>query len=107
MFVSVAHLFISRLFAVVCSRVASFLLFFSFLFHSHRVLRLSDDMSLTKIHWDLALCLLFAWVVCYFCIWKGIKSTGKASCASPANTHNAAPYVGCSEPQRQGGPVVK
>lgn len=80
----------------VCKCVSTcciFSFFFS-LSHSYRVLRLSDDMSLTKIHWDLALCLLFAWVVCYFCIWKGIKSTGKASCAPPATTHNAAPYVG-------------
>lgn len=47
--------------------------------HSNRVLRLSDDLSLGKVHWDLALCLLAAWVICYFCIWKGIKSTGKVS----------------------------
>lgn len=46
--------------------------------HSNRVLRLSDEMSMTTLHWDLALCLLLAWVMCYFCIWKGIKSTGKA-----------------------------
>ncbi|KAM4570035.1 sodium- and chloride-dependent GABA transporter 2-like [Odontesthes bonariensis] len=46
-------------------------------FWSNRVLRMSDDMSLGKVHWDLALCLLFAWVICYFCIWKGIKTTGK------------------------------
>uniref|UniRef100_A0A3Q3LTW2 Transporter n=1 Tax=Mastacembelus armatus TaxID=205130 RepID=A0A3Q3LTW2_9TELE len=42
-----------------------------------RVLRMSTDMSLGQVHWDLALCLLAAWVICYFCIWKGIKSTGK------------------------------
>eukprot|EP00064_Thunnus_orientalis_P002224 superscaffoldBa00000155_g2231 len=48
-----------------------------FLPHSNRVLRMSDDMSLGKVHWDLALCLLLAWIICYFCIWKGIKSTGK------------------------------
>ncbi|XP_059162593.1 sodium-dependent proline transporter-like [Physella acuta] len=27
--------------------------------------------------WDLALCLLLAWVICFFCLIKGIKSTGK------------------------------
>ncbi|XP_076578065.1 sodium- and chloride-dependent GABA transporter 2-like [Chaetodon auriga] len=47
-------------------------------FWTNRVLRVSDDMSVTTVHWDLALCLLLAWVMCYFCIWKGIKSTGKA-----------------------------
>ncbi|XP_061618363.1 sodium- and chloride-dependent betaine transporter-like [Phyllopteryx taeniolatus] len=46
-------------------------------FWTNRVLRMSESMSLGKVHWDLALCLLLAWVVCYFCIWKGIKSTGK------------------------------
>ncbi|CAK6961354.1 sodium- and chloride-dependent betaine transporter-like [Scomber scombrus] len=42
-----------------------------------RVLRPSYDMSLGKVHWDLALCLLLAWIICYFCIWKGIKFMGK------------------------------
>uniref|UniRef100_UPI0037E8BD93 sodium- and chloride-dependent betaine transporter-like n=1 Tax=Semicossyphus pulcher TaxID=241346 RepID=UPI0037E8BD93 len=46
-------------------------------FWTNRVLRMSDDMSLGKVHWDLALCLLIAWVVCYFCVFKGIRSTGK------------------------------
>uniref|UniRef100_A0A8C4IG97 Transporter n=1 Tax=Dicentrarchus labrax TaxID=13489 RepID=A0A8C4IG97_DICLA len=46
-------------------------------FWKHRVLRISDDMNLSKIHWDLVLCLLLAWVICYLCIWKGIKVTGK------------------------------
>ncbi|KAM9846062.1 sodium- and chloride-dependent betaine transporter-like [Aulostomus maculatus] len=46
-------------------------------FWIHRVLRISDDMSLKWVHWDLALCLLLAWVICYFCVWKGIRSTGK------------------------------
>ncbi|XP_070784983.1 sodium- and chloride-dependent betaine transporter-like [Enoplosus armatus] len=46
-------------------------------FWTNRVLRMSDDMHLGKVHWDLALCLLVAWVICYFCIWKGIRSTGK------------------------------
>lgn len=31
------------------------------------------------LKWDLALCLLAVWVICFFCIWKGVKSTGKVS----------------------------
>ncbi|XP_032361228.1 sodium- and chloride-dependent betaine transporter [Etheostoma spectabile] len=46
-------------------------------FWINRVLRMSDDMSLGKINWDLAVCLLLAWIMCYFCIFKGIKSSGK------------------------------
>ncbi|XP_060886339.1 sodium- and chloride-dependent GABA transporter 2-like [Labrus mixtus] len=46
-------------------------------FWTNRVLRISDDMSLGQVHWDLALCLLIAWVLCYICIFKGIRSTGK------------------------------
>ncbi|XP_037615891.1 sodium- and chloride-dependent GABA transporter 2-like [Sebastes umbrosus] len=46
-------------------------------FWTHRVLRKSDGMFLGNLNWDLALCLLLAWIVCYFCIFKGIKSTGK------------------------------
>uniref|UniRef100_A0A8C4QTI3 Transporter n=1 Tax=Eptatretus burgeri TaxID=7764 RepID=A0A8C4QTI3_EPTBU len=42
------------------------------------VLRLSKGIEyFGTVHWDLALCLLGAWVICYFCIWKGTKSTGK------------------------------
>ncbi|KAJ8350973.1 hypothetical protein SKAU_G00261030 [Synaphobranchus kaupii] len=42
------------------------------------VLRLSIDMNiLGPVHWRLALYLLLVWAVCYFCVWKGIKSTGK------------------------------
>ncbi|CAB1346183.1 unnamed protein product [Coregonus sp. 'balchen'] len=48
-------------------------------FWARRVLRTSDNVSLGAVHWDLALCLLLAWIICYFCIWKGVKSTGKVS----------------------------
>ena len=34
-----------------------------------------DDPGVIK--WDLALCLLLAWIVVYLCICKGIKSSAK------------------------------
>ncbi|KAL0963035.1 hypothetical protein UPYG_G00348760 [Umbra pygmaea] len=45
-------------------------------FWDRRVLR-TTNMSLGAVQWELALCLLLAWVICYFCIWKGVKTTGK------------------------------
>ncbi|CAM4624637.1 unnamed protein product [Lepidochelys kempii] len=29
------------------------------------------------INWEVTLCLLGCWVLVYFCVWKGVKSTGK------------------------------
>nr|XP_012603743.1 sodium- and chloride-dependent betaine transporter isoform X1 [Microcebus murinus]XP_012603744.1 sodium- and chloride-dependent betaine transporter isoform X1 [Microcebus murinus]XP_012603745.1 sodium- and chloride-dependent betaine transporter isoform X1 [Microcebus murinus]XP_020143579.1 sodium- and chloride-dependent betaine transporter isoform X1 [Microcebus murinus] len=47
-------------------------------FWERRVLGISSGIhDLGALRWELALCLLLAWVACYFCIWKGIKSTGK------------------------------
>ncbi|XP_039403138.1 sodium- and chloride-dependent betaine transporter-like [Mauremys reevesii] len=47
-------------------------------FWEKRVLGLTDGIhNLGTVRWELALCLLLAWVICYFCIWKGVKYTGK------------------------------
>ncbi|CAL1541934.1 unnamed protein product [Lymnaea stagnalis] len=47
-------------------------------FWERKVLGLSPGIDQPGIiKWDLALCLLLAWVVVYFCICKGIKSSGK------------------------------
>ncbi|XP_051544675.1 sodium- and chloride-dependent GABA transporter 2-like [Myxocyprinus asiaticus] len=43
----------------------------------HRMLRVSNSGGLESVNYDLAMCLLLAWVICYFCIFKGIKTTGK------------------------------
>ncbi|XP_037552074.1 sodium- and chloride-dependent GABA transporter 2-like, partial [Nematolebias whitei] len=43
-----------------------------------RALRISPGIDqMGSLNWDLAVCLLIAWAMCYFCIWKGVKSTGK------------------------------
>ncbi|XP_033647489.1 sodium- and chloride-dependent creatine transporter 1-like [Asterias rubens] len=47
-------------------------------FFERRVLGISNGLhEVGTIRWELALCLLLAWVLVYFCIWKGVKSTGK------------------------------
>ncbi|XP_064175661.1 sodium- and chloride-dependent GABA transporter 2 [Anguilla rostrata] len=47
-------------------------------FWERRALRISPGIDqIGHLHWDLAVCLLVAWIMCYFCIWKGVKSTGK------------------------------
>lgn len=49
-------------------------------FWENKVLNISDGIepeNMGEIKWDLALTLLFAWVVVYCCICKGIKSSGK------------------------------
>uniref|UniRef100_A0A672HX83 Transporter n=1 Tax=Salarias fasciatus TaxID=181472 RepID=A0A672HX83_SALFA len=47
-------------------------------FWEHNVLGITRGIEeMGTIKWDLALCLLLVWVICFFCIWKGVKSTGK------------------------------
>ncbi|KAM3866156.1 sodium- and chloride-dependent GABA transporter 2-like [Diretmus argenteus] len=47
-------------------------------FWERRALAISGGIEeLGSVRWDLALCLLAAWVFCYFSIWKGVKSSGK------------------------------
>lgn len=44
----------------------------------YRVLRISHGLDEQgTVNWDLALCLLLAWVICYLCVCKGVKSSGK------------------------------
>ncbi|RUS80653.1 hypothetical protein EGW08_011603 [Elysia chlorotica] len=43
-----------------------------------RVLRFSSGIeNFGEPKWDLVLCLLLAWVICFLCLLKGIKTTGK------------------------------
>ncbi|XP_074502257.1 sodium- and chloride-dependent GABA transporter 2-like isoform X2 [Sebastes fasciatus] len=47
-------------------------------FWERRVLNVTGSVhELGGIRWELALCLLLSWIICYFCVWKGVKSTGK------------------------------
>uniref|UniRef100_A0A667Z9C0 Si:ch211-132b12.2 n=1 Tax=Myripristis murdjan TaxID=586833 RepID=A0A667Z9C0_9TELE len=47
-------------------------------FWEKRVLALSGGIEeVGSIRWEVMLCLFAMWVICYFCIWKGVKSTGK------------------------------
>uniref|UniRef100_A0A8C9YU44 Transporter n=1 Tax=Sander lucioperca TaxID=283035 RepID=A0A8C9YU44_SANLU len=47
-------------------------------FWERRVLKISDGIEhIGGMRWELAMCLALAWFICYFCIWKGPKSTGK------------------------------
>ncbi|XP_041659473.1 sodium- and chloride-dependent GABA transporter 2-like isoform X1 [Cheilinus undulatus] len=47
-------------------------------FWQRRVLGLSGGIEeMGAVRWDLAGCLLLSWIICYFCIWKGVKSSGK------------------------------
>ncbi|XP_051804761.1 sodium- and chloride-dependent GABA transporter 2-like isoform X2 [Acanthochromis polyacanthus] len=47
-------------------------------FWERRVLNITASIhELGSIQWELALCLLLSWIICYFCVWRGVKSTGK------------------------------
>ncbi|XP_064631980.1 sodium- and chloride-dependent creatine transporter 1-like isoform X2 [Lineus longissimus] len=47
-------------------------------FWERKILQISSGIDEPgTIVWELALALFVAWVICYFCVWKGVKSTGK------------------------------
>ncbi|XP_005811276.1 sodium- and chloride-dependent creatine transporter 1-like [Xiphophorus maculatus] len=47
-------------------------------FWERKVLRLSGGLHEPgAISYEMVLCLIATWVIVYFCIWKGVKSTGK------------------------------
>lgn len=47
-------------------------------FWERKVLRLSGGLDeVGDISYQMVLCLIATWVIVYFCIWKGVKSTGK------------------------------
>ncbi|XP_063350218.1 sodium- and chloride-dependent GABA transporter 2-like [Pelmatolapia mariae] len=47
-------------------------------FWERRVLMISGGIEeIGSIQWEVLLCLIAMWIVCYFCVWKGVRSTGK------------------------------
>lgn len=47
-------------------------------FWTNRVLDISSGIDdLGEVRWELAGTLLVVWIMVYFCIWKGVKWTGK------------------------------
>lgn len=84
----------------------------------NKVLRLSGGLSEPgEMNWQMILCLVTTWVVVYFCIWKGVKSTGKVMLAGGARiravgmreqNHNAWHYwllPSCAAARRGGRPM--
>jgi solute carrier family 6 GABA transporter-like protein 1 len=48
--------------------------------YRRRTLQISEGVEhVGGIRWELAATLLLVWIMCYFCIWKGVKWTGKVS----------------------------
>nr|XP_043895354.1 sodium- and chloride-dependent creatine transporter 1-like [Solea senegalensis] len=47
-------------------------------FWENKVLDISSGLDEPgRLNWEILLCLMAAWVIVYFCVWKGVKSTGK------------------------------
>uniref|UniRef100_A0A4W6EV53 Transporter n=1 Tax=Lates calcarifer TaxID=8187 RepID=A0A4W6EV53_LATCA len=83
-------------------------------FWEHNVLGITSGIEeMGPVKWDLALCLLLVWVICFFCIWKGVKSTGKVNiyivCCfvflwfplKSLNLRNFSTHCSCTSPHQQ------
>ncbi|CAB3999928.1 Sodium- and chloride-dependent GABA transporter 1 [Paramuricea clavata] len=58
-------------------------------FYVHNVLKITDGIDNPgEMNWEMFGCLLLAWVLVYFCIWKGIRTTGKVVYVTAT-----APYI--------------
>ena len=53
------------------------------------MLEISDGVDhITGIRWELAGCLLLAWIIVYCALWRGIKSIGKVPPVLESDTNN-------------------
>ena len=48
--------------------------------------------NIGTIKWELALCLLAVYLICYFSLWKGISTSGKVSKLENVRTHIKHPF---------------
>lgn len=49
-------------------------------FWENRILQITEGIDNPGgVQWELAACLAVVWIICFFCIWKGIKSTGRSA----------------------------
>ncbi|KAL8164450.1 UNVERIFIED_CONTAM: Sodium- and chloride-dependent creatine transporter 1 [Gekko kuhli] len=74
-------------------------------FWENEVLRLSGGLEFPgAINWEVTLCLLACWVLVYFCVWKGVKSTGKVETLGGQQPDSGWPGMGgvCMELLRYG-----
>uniref|UniRef100_A0A8C4QGC0 Transporter n=1 Tax=Eptatretus burgeri TaxID=7764 RepID=A0A8C4QGC0_EPTBU len=47
-------------------------------FWERKVLGLTNGIEeVGELKWDLTLCMIAMWIVVFFCLWKGVKTTGK------------------------------
>lgn len=63
-------------------------------FFRRRILNITGSIEeFGSLRWELVLCLLLSWIICYFCIWKGVKSTGKVGhvCFTKSNVTTIIP----------------
>ena len=55
-----------------------FLFYIASRYRSERLLQKSSGIEeFGNVQWELLICLLVAWILVYFCLWRGIKSSGK------------------------------
>jgi solute carrier family 6 (neurotransmitter transporter, taurine) member 6 len=61
----------------MCIALPSFTLIFCFVLRN-KILQISQGIEYPGgMRWELVACLICAWILVYFALWKSIKSSGK------------------------------